>query len=71
LDAEFGLESPHREHGQVSLLTVGIFIPAAAKLKPFTGGAGGAITGLGIDAGGWAAVEADELLGEGVSHVSH
>lgn len=34
LDAKVGFDRPHSEHIQVSLLTVGAFMPAAAKLNP-------------------------------------
>lgn len=46
-DDDSGLESPHKAQFQVPSLTVGTFIPAAAKSKLFTTGAGGAF-GFGV-----------------------
>jgi len=44
--ADWGFTNAQRPHVQLSLLTVGAFIPAAPQLKPTTGGAGAA-TGAG------------------------
>lgn len=65
-EAESGLERPHKEHVQVPLLGVGIFIPAAAKLNPVTGTVGGAGIEIVLGAGG-----AEHALGDGLSHVWH
>ena len=40
LAVALGFDRPHREQFHVSLGAEGAFIPAAAKLKPWTGGVG-------------------------------
>ena len=66
MDSDFSFEIAHKEHTQASSLTVGTFIPAAAKSKPLTGTAGG---------GGATAGDANEgagsPCGEGASHATH
>jgi len=69
LDSDFSLEIAHTEQTHWSVLTEGIFMPAAAKSKPLTGTAGGLdATAGGVNGG---AAGAESPCGVGASHAAH
>jgi hypothetical protein len=66
-----GFVKAQAEQIQVSELTDGAFIPAAAKSNDLIGAAGGASKGAGGGGGGAVATAADDVPVAGVSQTSH